>query len=628
MLRRGALAFRTAPDFERPGDRAGDAPAAAEDNRYVVLVSASSGTGDRMRSARQTITVTVTDVEEPPGRAPAPVVYAHGSNLTVAAARRPPANTGPEITDYDVRYRVKDADGFIDWRLDDARLSTRIGGLERDRTYEVQVRASNAEGTGEWSPSTEATLRNKAPVAVGALDDLALAVGGAAEIVYVKGLFRDPDHDTLTLAISSSDETVATASLARGLMTVRPLARGAAAIAITARDPYGASADLSLAVTVEASSLQAPAVSSSADTLTLRFQDSFGAGETRAYAIRFRHKQPRDGWHGGCATATNPAPAPAAVEVTLSLAAAGLIEPGAVHEVDYGHAGAACGGAPARRSPVVEHTPAGAASFDIDVVFVGGAAVSAAQRAAIEAAAARWERVIAGGIGNVGFADSPVRANDCAAGQPAIADTVDDLRIYVRVDPLDGPGGALASARPCVLRGLSWLPAVSAIRLDADDLNRMTAQGLERVMLHEIGHALGFMPETWSPLDLYRNAPEAHFIGRLATAAFDAAGGSAYVGPKVPLDASVAHWPKSLFGAELMTPGIASVTVLSAITAQAMADIGYAVDVAQADAFALTLGASGASAAGGLVLGNCVAHGPGPAGTVGGSVVAARALVE
>ena len=53
----GTLSFRTAPDFENPTD-------AGANNTYVVAVTAASGAGDRRMTARQTITVTVTNANE------------------------------------------------------------------------------------------------------------------------------------------------------------------------------------------------------------------------------------------------------------------------------------------------------------------------------------------------------------------------------------------------------------------------------------------------------------------------------------------------------------------------------------------------------------------------------------
>ena len=61
----GALTFKTAPDFETPGDQGGD-------NVYEVIVTASDGTN----SVMQTITVTITDVNE------APVIVAQTFSVT------------------------------------------------------------------------------------------------------------------------------------------------------------------------------------------------------------------------------------------------------------------------------------------------------------------------------------------------------------------------------------------------------------------------------------------------------------------------------------------------------------------------------------------------------------------
>ena len=55
----GELTFAAPPDYENPAD-------AGADNLYEVTVAATSGTGDRLLSATQDITVTVTDVDETP----------------------------------------------------------------------------------------------------------------------------------------------------------------------------------------------------------------------------------------------------------------------------------------------------------------------------------------------------------------------------------------------------------------------------------------------------------------------------------------------------------------------------------------------------------------------------------
>ncbi len=61
----GALRFKTAPDFENPADVDGDDPdSKADDNDYIVVVQATSGSGNRLLTAQQRITVSVTDETE------------------------------------------------------------------------------------------------------------------------------------------------------------------------------------------------------------------------------------------------------------------------------------------------------------------------------------------------------------------------------------------------------------------------------------------------------------------------------------------------------------------------------------------------------------------------------------
>ncbi len=155
----GVLTFASAPNFE-------DAADADADNAYVVVVRASSGTGARLKTADQTITVTVTDVAgEAPGVPAAPSVTS-ASVTSVTAAWAAPANGGPPITDYDYRYRVKTPQG--PWTevtgTPITALSATIAGLAEGTEYDVQVRATNDEGTSNWSESgSGSTDANAAP---------------------------------------------------------------------------------------------------------------------------------------------------------------------------------------------------------------------------------------------------------------------------------------------------------------------------------------------------------------------------------------------------------------------------------------------------------------------------------
>lgn len=237
--------------------------------------------------------------------------------------------------------------------------------------------------------------------------------------------------------------------------------------------------------------------------------------------------------------------------------------------------------------------------FDIELVFLDRG--TASQDAAVEEAAARWMSILLSDITDVDFSSNVLEADKCIEGQPIISDIVDDIRIYVKLDSIDGPGGTLGQAGPCILRGLSELPIIGSMEFDIADLAALEDAGqLLPVIMHEMGHVLGF-GTIWSRLDLLNNpslpsnsGADTHFPGTRAIAAFDDAGGTSYTGgEKVPVENQAgegsgdAHWRESVLGRELMTPSLngGMTNPLSAITIQSMADLGYKVDVTQADAY-------------------------------------------
>ena len=144
----GVLAFASPPNFEDLADADGD-------NAYVVVVRATSGAGARVKTADQTITVTVTDVGgEAPGVPAVPTVASAGVT-SLTAFWTAPSNTGPPITDYDYQYRVKSPPGSWTEVTDPpiTALGATITMLVENTEYEVQVRSTNEEGTSGWSAS-------------------------------------------------------------------------------------------------------------------------------------------------------------------------------------------------------------------------------------------------------------------------------------------------------------------------------------------------------------------------------------------------------------------------------------------------------------------------------------------
>ena len=89
-----------------------------------------------------------------PGKPPAPTVSTSTPySLTVEWTE--PENTGTAITDYDVQYREVGSGSFTDAQHEGTGLRAALTGLSPDTVYEVQVRATNATGTGAWSESGE-----------------------------------------------------------------------------------------------------------------------------------------------------------------------------------------------------------------------------------------------------------------------------------------------------------------------------------------------------------------------------------------------------------------------------------------------------------------------------------------
>ena len=159
LLLTGELTFTAAPNFEAPTDGGGN-------NNYVVVVRATSGTGERVKTADQPITVTVTDVGgEAPG-VPDPPTVSAASVTSVTVTWAAPANPGPAITSYDLQYRVMGTSGdFTAGPPNVSGPSEPIPGLAEDTEYQVQVRATNDDGDSGWSEAgSGSTDANAAPL--------------------------------------------------------------------------------------------------------------------------------------------------------------------------------------------------------------------------------------------------------------------------------------------------------------------------------------------------------------------------------------------------------------------------------------------------------------------------------
>lgn len=224
--------------------------------------------------------------------------------------------------------------------------------------------------------------------------------------------------------------------------------------------------------------------------------------------------------------------------------------------------------------------------FDIDVVIPRW--VDDSVRDAITDAALRWAAILEDTeFENVILDDGA----DCR-GIDVGGEFVDDVMILVRL-PFEIPS-SVAQAGICAVRAGSHAPIVGHVSLDRSRLGELEEEGvLEYVALHEIGHVLGF-GVTWNDLYLLGETPNPHFTGPLARAAFDSAGGTDFAGAKVPVDRDHGHW-SGVLGGELMTRSLVGEGVLSAVTIQALADMGYQVDLSLAQDFHVSVSGSRAA---------------------------------
>ena len=123
---------------------------------YSVRVKADDGErGD----ATVEVAIHVIDVNEPPLAPRAPTLSdGPDDSGSLDVTWKTPDNSGrPDIESYDLRYRKTGAENWRNGPQDVTGLTATIGGLDADSDYQVQVRATNDEGDGEWSPSRSTT---------------------------------------------------------------------------------------------------------------------------------------------------------------------------------------------------------------------------------------------------------------------------------------------------------------------------------------------------------------------------------------------------------------------------------------------------------------------------------------
>ena len=184
-----------------------------------VTVRASDDNGG---SDTIVVTVTVEDVNQEPPRAAShtgqPVVSAvSGSITSLSVSWSAPSNTGrPAIQSYDLQYLEDDSE---DWsngpqNVPGTSTSTTISSLKADTPYQVQVLATNAEGSGPYSsPGSGQTNApsNSGPEFAGATatrsldENIGSATTASAENLGAAFTATNTDGDTLSFSLEGPD---------------------------------------------------------------------------------------------------------------------------------------------------------------------------------------------------------------------------------------------------------------------------------------------------------------------------------------------------------------------------------------------------------------------------------------
>ncbi len=246
----------------------------------------------------------------------------------------------------------------------------------------------------------------------------------------------------------------------------------------------------------------------------------------------------------------------------------------------------------AGQPPVTFHGNAAAvppSEFGIEIRYSAGPPTHS-QDSIFHLAAARWGLLVVGDL-----TDQPIDLPADPAGCfPALHETVDDLVIFVELVDIDGAGGILGASGACLAREEDLLPAVGILLLDRADVFALENRGLlADVMVHEMGHILGFTETEFRLKGLYAERPVGNplYLGPSAQAAYAAVAPAGTVSFLVPLENSggpgtrSSHWRESILHSELMTGYIDPVNRLSAITVAVFRDLGYRVNDLPADPF-------------------------------------------
>ena len=198
-----------------------------EQESYQFFLRVSSGVDRRLETTTFEITVSVTDIDEPPVQ-PEPPSTSHVLQRSFRASWTPPETTGPPINDYDVEFKKSTDTSWTPITHEGTALHTTADNLDRDTGYEIRVRAVNDEGESPWSePAQTMTKANIPPVLPGSDNPVSRQVEEntpMGEPVGEPVTADDPDIDdegTLTYTLLGTDAASFNIETASGQILVK-----------------------------------------------------------------------------------------------------------------------------------------------------------------------------------------------------------------------------------------------------------------------------------------------------------------------------------------------------------------------------------------------------------------------
>ena len=233
-----------------------------------------------------------------------------------------------------------------------------------------------------------------------------------------------------------------------------------------------------------------------------------------------------------------------------------------------------------------------------------GPGLSPAVAEAFDCARRRIQAIIRQPISLVTFTTPTTTSANCFSQTIDAGTSTGGVIIFMRVAPIDGVGAVLGRAGPCLVRSASRLAVIGLMEFDDADMVNLTNNGtLLPVILHEMLHVIG-IGSTWrDPLipNIYTgDVGDPGFLGERATRTCrEEHGGPLTCAVQVPVENCTGipgcgagtiygHWRELVFDHELMTGYIDPPRPpFSRMSIAALADLGYTVDLEQAEDYTL-----------------------------------------